>query len=321
MHFTIDHNIKNNQEEWDHFVQHSDNGTLFHERKFLNYHPPDRFLDHSLIFKNKNKIIALFPAIEKSKKSESYLISHAGASYGGFVFSDISIQNAFYLVEDLLNYARGKNFRRILLTVPPMIYSSRFNNHIEFALIQSGFQYRKREITSVVKLNCTMKEILNLYKNEARTALKKAQKMGIKIQINTDYDAFYSILVANLEAHGSLSATHNLDEIKKLAEMYPDKIFLFGAFLDDEMIAGIINFICNSKVTLAFYITGKIEYRPYRPINLLIYHVMQWANERNFNYFDLGTITINMKINWGLGKFKETFGARGIFRDTFEIIL
>jgi lipid II:glycine glycyltransferase (peptidoglycan interpeptide bridge formation enzyme) len=202
-----------------------------------------------------------------------------------------------------------------------MVYSTRLNNHIEFALIESGFQYLKRELTSVVKLNFQMSEVLNLYKTEARTAIKKAQKMGLEIQISADYDAFYSILIPNLKAHNRMSATHNLNEIKKLAEMYPDKIFLYGAFLGKKMIAGIINFICNSRVTLAFYISDNKKYRSYRPVNLLMYEVMRWAHERNFSYFDLGTISINMEINWGLGKFKETFGARGIFRDTFEIIL
>jgi len=27
--------------------------------------------------------------------------------------------------------------------------------------------------------------------------------------------------------------------------------------------------------------------------------------------------TVNMDPNWGLGKFKESFGARGILRDTW----
>ena len=321
MHFTIDHNTNNNQEDWDHFIQDSDNGTLFHERKFLNYHPPDRFLDHSLIFKNKNKIIALFPATVKSNREEINLISHSGASYGGFVYKDISIHNAFYLVEDLLDYARGNNFKRIIITIPPIIYCNRLNNHIEFALIHNGFQYLKRELTSVIKLNNTMKEVLALYKNEARTAINKAQRMGLKIKISSDYDAFYSILIPNLELHGNLSPTHNVKEIKKLVELFPDKIFLFGAFLGEKMIAGIIIFICNSRVALAFYISDKKEYQLYRPVNLLVYQIMQWALERNFSYIDLGTISINMKLNWGLGKFKETFGARAIFRDTFEIIL
>ena len=29
--------------EWDKFVEESDNGTMFHKREFLSYHPKDRF--------------------------------------------------------------------------------------------------------------------------------------------------------------------------------------------------------------------------------------------------------------------------------------
>ena len=48
------------EKAWDNFVEQSSNGTLFHKRKFLNYHPPNRFIDHSLIFEKKrsyNRII------------------------------------------------------------------------------------------------------------------------------------------------------------------------------------------------------------------------------------------------------------------------
>ncbi len=38
------------QEDWDRFVRQANNGTLFHLRQFLSYHPPGRFEDHSLVF-------------------------------------------------------------------------------------------------------------------------------------------------------------------------------------------------------------------------------------------------------------------------------
>ena len=105
MHFTIDNDIKNIQAEWDQYVQTSDNGTIFHERKFIGYHPPDLFIDHSLIFRAKNKIIALLPAVEKQRNKKKYLISHEGASYGGFVYQDMTIGNAFFLVEDFPSFS------------------------------------------------------------------------------------------------------------------------------------------------------------------------------------------------------------------------
>jgi hypothetical protein len=321
MHFTIDNEVYRNQKEWDQYVQSSNNGTIFHERRFLSYHPPSRFLDHSLIFKSKKKIIALLPAIEKKNNNKKYFISHGGASFGGFVYEDISIRNAFYLVDDFINYAHGKNFNHVIITLPPFTYYQHYNNHLEFALIQSGFRYLKRELTSIVSLNYPVDKITRLYKPEARTAINKAQKMGVEVRISSDYDSYFAILENNLIKHNNISPTHSVKEIKKLAKMYPDKIFLFAAFLDDKMIAGIVNFICNQRVVLTFYICDDNSYRQYRPVNLLMYEVMKWAAEKQINYIDLGTVTVNMVINWGLGKFKETLGARGMFRDTFEIIL
>ena len=51
-------------ENWDQFVWNADNGNIFHTRRFLSYHPKTRFKDHSLIFRYKNSIKALFPAVE-----------------------------------------------------------------------------------------------------------------------------------------------------------------------------------------------------------------------------------------------------------------
>ena len=44
-------------DEWDEFVDRSCNGTMFHTRRFLNYHPQYRFQDHSLYFQKKEKVL------------------------------------------------------------------------------------------------------------------------------------------------------------------------------------------------------------------------------------------------------------------------
>ena len=40
---------------WDDFVNRSNNGTIFHTRKFLSYHPKNRFWIIVLYFKKKKK--------------------------------------------------------------------------------------------------------------------------------------------------------------------------------------------------------------------------------------------------------------------------
>ena len=71
--------------EWDEFVWQANNVTIFHTRKFLNYHPSERFEDHSLIFRKDNRVIALFPATIHYEAHRKILTSHRGSSYGGIV--------------------------------------------------------------------------------------------------------------------------------------------------------------------------------------------------------------------------------------------
>ena len=53
---------KNNehQELWEQYIQKSNNGTIFHLRKFLSYHQDRNFNDCSLLFYDKENIKALF---------------------------------------------------------------------------------------------------------------------------------------------------------------------------------------------------------------------------------------------------------------------
>ena len=107
-------------------------------------------------------------------------------------------------------------------------------------------------------------------------------------------------------------------ELKKL---FPQKIQLIGAYLKNKMIAGVINFYCNDKVVLVFYISHNPDFQEYRAVNLLFYNTIKDSIKKKLHYLDFGLFTVNMDPNWGLGRFKESFGARGILRDTFYLDL
>ena len=103
--------------------------------------------------------------------------------------------------------------------------------------------------------------------------------------------------------------------------MLPDKILLFGAYMKDNMLGGVVLFAANTRVILAFYISHDDTYQKYRPVNLLLYEVIKWGRTQGFKYLDLGTFTLDMAPNWGLGRFKENFSARGFLRDTYQLIV
>ena len=87
---------------------------------------------------------------------------------------------------------------------------------------------------------------------------------------------------------------------------------------DGEVLAGMIMFHCNPRVTLAFYISHDMEHQALRPVNLVYMEVIRWAKSMGYHYLDLGTYTLDMDVNYGLCRFKESFSARGIFRNTLS---
>ncbi len=291
---------------------------MFHSRKFLSYHPEDRFEDASIcVIKNK-KILAILPAVIVEREGKKVLSSHGGASYGGFVYkSNLNFKEAFDLVEILLDHGKKLKCDRIQLTPPPIIYQSKYSNYIDFALVKNDFQYVKRDVSSVVQLDIPKDELLTTYRAEARTAVKKSIKSGVEIIECDRFEDYYKILEKNLKMRHNVKPTHSLDELLKLKKMFPDKVRLWGAFVGDTLIAGVCNFSANSKVVLAFYISHDEDYQEYRAVNLLFYEIMKKYQEENYKFLDFGIFTVNMDPNWGLARFKENFGARGIFRDTY----
>jgi hypothetical protein len=299
---------------WEDFVAKANNGTIFHSLKFLGYHPPYRFRDHHLVIKDRGNIIALFPAVVE----KNTIVSHKGASYGGFVLQEnLGIHMIYLMVEHVVQHLKNQGFNKIVLTQPPLIYYHKPDQYIDFALMKNRFEYLKRDVTAVIPLDAA--EPLSTFHGDARRSTKKAIREGVRIKISGDFPRFYEILKQNLGMRHNVTPTHSLDELIKLKKMFPDKIILFGAYIKDKMIGGIVVFITNPRVILAFYISHDDAYQAYRPVNLLFYEVIRWGRNQGFKYLDLGTFTLNMAPNWGLGRFKENFAARGFLRDTYQL--
>jgi len=301
---------------WEEFVNQANNGTIFHLQKFLGYHPPERFKNHHHIIKETGNILALFPGVVDDKT----IISHKGASYGGFILKQgLGIHQVYLIVEHIIEHLKGHGYKKIILTQPPLIYYKEPNQYIDFALIKNGFHYRKREITAVIPLDVA--EPLLTFHSDARRSTKKALREGVQVKISNDFATYYEILKNNLRMRHNVLPTHTLQELLKLKSLFPNKIILFAVYLKDKMLGGMVIFVANPRVILAFYISHDNEFQVYRPVNLLFFEVLKWGRIMGFRYLDLGTFTLNMEPNWGLGRFKENFNARGFLRDTYELDL
>ena len=310
------------QSAWDTFVPRGNNGTLFHLRAFLNYHPENRFTDHSLLIKKKGKLFSVFPAAEKKIGKTTHLVSHPGTSVGSFVVPEsLSIADAIALVDCLLTYVKNCKIDSIRITLPPHLYQRRLSNYMEFAFFKQNFHYVKRDITSILFLEESLETTVEKFRSSHRRAVRRANEKGVQVRQTNDFSSFYSILEKNLNIRHGVTPTHSLEELQHIHEIFPNKINLFAAYLDDTMVAGVVNFIVNNHVVLAFYISHDENYADYRAVNLLFYSIFDWAIQSHFKIYDFGTFTVDEEPNMGLGRFKENFGASGIFRDTIELII
>ena len=312
---------KDNYLAWDLFVRKANNGTIFNLRKFLNYHPEERFKDNSIEFYKGNNLLSVFPAVDIMKEGKRILVSHPGASYGSFITKeDLSIKDSIEIVEELNSYAIREGFDGIQMTIPPSFYSNRASNYVEYALLSSGFDYFRREVTSTLTIGENEDDILNKFKSSHQRAVKRSQNLGVEVKITNKVDEFFSILETNLKIRHDVKPTHTIDELKTLITLFPEEINLFGAFYNHQMIAGVLNIIVKEGVVLAFYISHKNEFQELRPLNLLFFNIFKWAITKNIKMYDFGTFTVDGVANMGLGRFKENFGASGVFRDSLKIL-
>ena len=173
----------------------------------------------------------------------------------------------------------------------------------------------------VIFIEQNQESILKKFRGSHARAVRKAEKIGVEVRKTNQVEEFYTILKENLKIRHGVEPTHTLEEIYKLIKLFPKSINVFGAFYKGEMIAGALNFLVKGDVALAFYISHKEEFQDMRPLNLLFYKIFKWALNENIEVYDFGIFTVDGEPNMGLGRFKENFGASGIFRDTFQITL
>lgn len=309
------------QERWDEFVLRSNNGTMFHLQKFLDYHSPDKFTFHHLIFLDNEQIVAVLPA----SLDNGILESPVGASFGSIVTGEIKFDRAMELVSALLDYGRKNNLKEIRLTAAPLIYEAHPNQNLDFALLWQGFSYETHYISSAVQLDPT-RDIVDRFQATVRNYVRQTHRnRNMRVEINDRYDQFYPIIKKNLSKHG-VNPTHSYDDLMRLKGLLPKNLKLFMVYHNDTPIGGSLLFLCNENVALCFYNMLLYEFAKYKPIHRVMYEVIKYATEEGFRYVDIGVSQDTsaddpMTPNESLIAFKESFDARTIMRNTLHIRL
>ncbi len=302
---------------WDEFVAASRNGTFLLTRTYMDYHA-DRFEDCSLVALRKGKPVALLPACRCHSEEGDVLSSHAGLTYGGWILPAAHLDGAMLL--DLfrawLRWCCGAGFRRIVYKPVPYIYHRQPSQEDLYALWRYGFTRSAVNLSSAVDMR--LGSHFNMSK---RQQLRKAMGHNPMIEESHDFGAFWALLGDCLASRHAAAPVHSLEEIKRLAASFPDRIRLFTLSDADGLQAGVCIYDTD-PVAHSQYAATTPEARRRGYLTALYHHLLTevFTSRR---YFDFGTSNEERGhvLNTGLLNQKFSMGATGVVYEQYYLDL
>jgi hypothetical protein len=300
-----------NRSVWDDFVAKSKNGAFLFERDYQDYHC-DRFPDNSFMFYMNGELRALLPAC----RIEDEISSHGGLTFGGVISdSRMTTPVMMEIFDAICLQIESSNVRRLVYKPSPKFYHNVPAEEDLYAIVQRGGRLFRRDIGSIL---CPQNHP-KLQDRRSR-AIKRARGSRLEFAESDDLSAFWEILEAVLATNHGAVPTHSLTEIEYLHSRFPNRIRLFAAFRNKEMLGGTVVYD-NPTVAHTQYIASSPEgYRlsaldfVFSELVTSVYHDKPWIS------FGISTESGGTVLNRGLIEFKEGFGARACAQDFYELL-
>lgn len=309
----IERYTQEKKEIWNSFNKLSKNYLFMFDRNYMDYHQ-DRFIDHSLMFFDEGKLIALLPMSEHDK----VLVSHGGLTYGGFIINEKMKQ---HIMNDcfcaLLKYCGELGIKSIKYKCIPHIYHSQPAEEDKFSLFANGAQLITVDVSTYVNLSNPLK-----MPKGRKAQISRAKREGVVIEklISLDeYNSFIDLENSILAERHNVCAVHTGAELKMLRDRFPNNIHLFGAKMNGRLIAGTVIYEYDSVIHTQ-YMAANNEARAIGALDLTISTIIEkYSLTKKWLDFGISTEHGKIYLNEGLCSQKEGFGGRTGIYEIWEI--
>jgi hypothetical protein len=305
--------------EWAAFLKGSPNATLFHDLDFLGYHPAGRFQFQHLVFRRRNRIVAVLPGGLADAGDAKTFISPLGASFGGPALATrLAPVEALEIVGALEEYAKANAWQGISLILPPEIYAPEIGGTIGWALQALRFSLASRWLCQIIPIESEAPDqYARLFRDTHATNVRTGRRQGIEIlEGGVDLlDQFLPLLDDTYRRHGT-APTHSHDELRRLTTRMPERFITFLSVLDGRAISALFVMLLSSRVATTFYICNS-ESDVARNGNVVaMAGAIDYLAKRGCRYLDLGPSSDgDGRLNAGVAFFKHGLGAAGHCRD------
>jgi hypothetical protein len=147
----------------------------------------------------------------------------------------------------------------------------------------------------------------------------RARKNGIDVRCSNELERFMALEETHLGSKYGVKPVHSAKEMRLLADRFPENIKLYGAYKGPELLGGVLVYE-SSQVAHAQYIAATDQGKALSALDAVLDHLLEETYAAK-PYFDFGISTERngTHLNVGLIDNKESYGARAVAYDHYEI--
>lgn len=296
---------------WNAFNAESKNGLFMFDRDYMDYHA-DRFKDNSLMFYEKDRLLALLPL----NKEGDTLYSHQGLTFGGFITSKAMKQEKMCECFNLLlAYMQNRGIQKLVYKVIPYIYHKIPSQEDLYALFTHKAQLYRVDCSTTIALTHS----ISLPKGR-KSQISRAKREGVEIHQSEDFPTFVALLNNVLYTRHQSKAVHSAEELALLSGRFPEFIKLFIAHQAQTILAGALIFIYPNLIHTQ-YLAVNDKGREIGALDLLLKTLIDtYADSKTYFDFGISTESNGTFLNTGLISQKEGFGGRTIVHQFYELL-
>jgi len=238
-------------------------------------------------------------------------------TFGGLLLSNNTpFEDVLNAYKALLVFLEMHQFKTFQLKLIPKIYHLQASDEMDYLLFKIQARNIRKDISSVI-INSNK---LPIESSNRKRGIKKAIKNNLNIKEVSDFKLFWDdILIPNLQASHQTKPVHSLEEITYLKSKFPNNINQYVVYNEGTIVAGITIFETETVAHIQ-YISASLEGKKLGSLDFLINYMINEKYAQK-TYFDFGISNENQgaNINKGLLNWKESFGARSVIHDFYEI--
>lgn len=309
------------RETWQDFLGRSDNGCLYHDLDFLDYHEPGRFPFEHLLLRQGGEMLALVPGGPVATEAGTVYASPLGASFGGPVLhAGLRTSQGLALVEALQAYAVSRGHCGLDLTLGPSVFAATPCETLPFALFGRGFRLAHRWLCAMLDLKAAKAPRYETLFHKRQAGLVRAcRRKGMTLgEYGPEGLPLFLKPFEDTYARHGVPATHTPQEIDWLLRRLPDRVRLFLAMRDGRCAMGVLLFMLRPDVGSTFYICSDAAMSREDGGYFLFAALADLLAERGVRWLDLGPCSWDGNFNAGVTFFKERLGCVKHCRDRWS---